>query len=100
MASLLLPEATLDSRLSNRPLYVANLDTQKAFDVVSHPVLMVKLYEQGINSHLWRLIRSMYSGLTAKVKWEVESALGKVSSRTESFPPISTRLTVMTCNKN
>ena len=61
--------------MSNRPLYVATLDTQMAFDVVSHPVLMVKLYEQGINSHLWRLIRSMYSGLTAKVKWE-----GEVSS--------------------
>ena len=68
-------KAALDSRLSNRPLYVATLDTQKAFDVVSHPVLTVKLYEQGINSHLWRLIRSMYSGLTAKVKWE-----GEVSS--------------------
>ena len=54
MASLLLSEAALDS---------------------SHPVLMVKLYKQGINSHLWRLIRSMYSGLTAKVKWE-----GEVSS--------------------
>ena len=36
---------------------------------------MVKLYEQGINSHLWRLIRSMYSGLTAKAKWN-----GEVSS--------------------
>ena len=75
MASLLLSEAALDSRLSNRPLYVAALDTQKVFDVNSHAVLMVKLYEQGINSHLWRLIISMYSGLTAKVKWE-----GEVSS--------------------
>ena len=75
MASLLLSEAALDSRLSNHPLYVATLDTQKAFYVVSHPILMVKLYEQGINSHLWRLIRSMYSSLTAKVKWE-----GEVSS--------------------
>ena len=80
MASLLLSEAALDSRLSNRPLYVATLDTQKAFDVVSHPVLMVKLYEQGINSHLWRLIRSMYSGLTAKVEWE-----GEVSSSFSSI---------------
>ena len=51
MASLLLSEAVLDSMLSNRPLYIATLDTQKAFDVVSHPVLVVKLYEQGINIH-------------------------------------------------
>ena len=52
---LLLSEAALDFRLSDRPLYVATFGTQKAFDVVSHPVLMVKLYEQGINSHLWQL---------------------------------------------
>lgn len=72
MASLLLSEAVLDSKLCNRPLYIATLDAQKAFDVVSHPVLMVKLYEQGINSHLWQLIRSMYSGLTARVQWSGE----------------------------
>ena len=53
-------------------LYIAALDTQKAFDVVSHPVLMKMLYRQGINSHLWQVIRSMYSGPTAKVKWEGE----------------------------
>ena len=61
----------LDSKLCNRPLYIATLDAQKVFDV-SHPVLMVKLYEQGINSHLWQLIRSMYSGLTARVQWSGE----------------------------
>ncbi|MCG8097222.1 MAG: reverse transcriptase family protein [Candidatus Thiodiazotropha endolucinida] len=72
MASLLLSEAVLDSTLSNRPLYIATIEKQKAFDVVSHPVLMVKLYQQGINSHLWQVIRSMYKGLTAKVKWEGE----------------------------
>ena len=72
MASLLLSEAVLDAKMCNRPIYIATLDAQKAFDVVSHPVLMVKLYEQGINSHLWQLIRSMYNGLTARVKWEGE----------------------------
>ena len=30
------------------------------------------LYRQGIKSHLWQVIRSMYNGLTAKVKWEGE----------------------------
>ena len=56
IASLLLSEAVLDAKMCNRPIYIATLDTQKAFDVVSHPVLMVKLYEQGINSHLWHQI--------------------------------------------
>ena len=67
-------EAVLNSRLCNRPLYnfIPTLDSQKAFNVVSHQGLMVKLYEQGINSHLWRLIKSMYSSLTARVKWSGE----------------------------
>ena len=33
---------------------------------------MKMLHLQGINSHLWQLIRSMYSGLSARVKWEGE----------------------------
>ena len=70
MAALILCEAVLDSALTREPLYIAALDTQKAFDVVSHPVLMKMLYLQGINRHLWQVIRSMYSGLSAKVKWE------------------------------
>ena len=72
MASLVLSEAVLDSTLTGESLYIAALDTQKAFDVVSHLVLMKMLYRQGINSHLWQVIRSMYNGLTAKVKWEGE----------------------------
>ena len=75
---------------------MATLDAQKAFDVVSHPVLMVKLYEQGTNSQLWRLIRCMYSDLTARVKWSGEiiaplSTLVKGCVKEGSCPPISTR---------
>ncbi|MEW8545343.1 MAG: reverse transcriptase family protein, partial [Candidatus Thiodiazotropha sp.] len=72
MASLILSEGILDSSVRGEPLYVAALDTQKAFDVVSHPILMKMLYFQGINSHFWQVIQSMYSGLTARVKWEGE----------------------------
>ena len=69
---MILSEAVLDSALTREPLYIAALDTQKAFDVVSHPVLMKMLHLQGINSHLWQVIRSLYSGLSARVKWEGE----------------------------
>ena len=48
MASLILSEGILDSSQKD----VAALDTKKAFDVVSHPILMKMLYHQGINSHL------------------------------------------------
>ena len=72
MASLILSEGILDSIQKGEPLHIAALDNQKAFDVVSHPILMKMLYLQGINNHLWQVIRSMYSGLTARVKWEGE----------------------------
>ncbi len=52
------------------PLYIATLDTQKAFDVVHHQILMKRLHEQGISSHIWTIISSMYNGLTSKVKWD------------------------------
>ena len=61
-----------EAQSKGEPLYVAALDTQKAFDVVSHPILMKMLYHQGINSHLWQVIRSKYNGLTTRVKWEGE----------------------------
>ena len=40
MASLILSDTVLDSAQTGEPLYIAALDTQKVFDVVSHPVLM------------------------------------------------------------
>ena len=72
MASLILSEGILESSQKGESLYIATLDTQKAFDVVSHPILMKMLYHQGINSHLWQVIMSMYNGLAARVKWEGE----------------------------
>lgn len=74
LAALLLSEAACASKDADLPLFVATLDTQKAFDVVHHNMLMKKLHEQGIGSHMWTIIRSMYSGLTAKVKWEGDTS--------------------------
>ncbi|MES9884421.1 MAG: reverse transcriptase family protein, partial [Sedimenticola sp.] len=69
MASLLMSEAVVDSKLEGRPLYVATLDSQKAFDVVSHEILLSKLHETGIHRQAWTVIQSMYTGLTSRVKW-------------------------------
>ena len=40
MASLILSEGILDSIQKGEPLYIAALNTQKAFHVVSHPIRM------------------------------------------------------------
>lgn len=71
MASLILSEYILYSSSKGEPLYLAALDTQRAFDMACHPVLVKLLYRQGINSHFWHVIQSMYSGLT-EVGWEGE----------------------------
>ena len=67
MASLLLTEAEADAKMRKRPLYLA---TQKAFDVVDHTILLNKLYEEGINQKLWLIVRELYTGLSAKIKWK------------------------------
>ncbi|MES9903311.1 MAG: reverse transcriptase family protein [Sedimenticola sp.] len=69
MASLLLSESVIDAKNNQEPLYIATLDSQKAFDVVHHQILLSKLYHQGITGRLWTVISSMYTGLTGKVKW-------------------------------
>ena len=92
MASLILSEAEADAKMRKQPLYIATLDTQKAFDVVDHTILLNKLYEEGINQKIWLIVRELYSGLTAKIKWK--SVLGdsfKVFQGVRQGGVISTR---------
>ena len=48
-------------------VYVAFLDTEKAFDTVWHAGLFYKLHNLGIKGKAWRIIRNMYNGLTFQV---------------------------------
>ena len=68
--SLILSEAEADAKMRKQTLFIATLDTQKAFDVVDHTILLNKLYEEGINQKIWLIIRELYSGLAAKIKWK------------------------------
>ena len=70
MSALIVSEARAEAKLTpNAPLYLMTLDSQKAFDVVSHTILLDKLYEAGVQPALWTIVKDMYSGLTSKVKW-------------------------------
>jgi hypothetical protein len=69
-AALLVTEAIAEQKDLKKPLYLATLDAQKAFDVVDHSSLMWKWYEIGLRGPLWRLKDESYQSITTKVKWK------------------------------
>ena len=69
MATVCFTEAIACSNKEGTDLYVATLDTEKAFDVVSHPILLVELYNKGISADLWLAIEDLYRDLTECVTW-------------------------------
>ena len=69
MAALILSETVVEQTEKGMPLYLSFLDTQKAFDVVSHVSMKCKLFHQGINKHIWSTVDTLYSALSSKVMW-------------------------------
>ena len=69
MAALLVSEAKAEACQNNEPLFLATLDTQKAFDVVHHTILLDKLLNKEIRKDIWLIIKDLYSDISSKVKW-------------------------------
>ena len=77
MSALIVSEARAEAKLKTcKPLFLVTLDSQKAFDVVNHIILLDKLYEIGVHPALWTIVKDLYSGLTSRVKW-----LGELSDQ-------------------
>ncbi len=53
MASLIVSEAKIEAERNCDSIYLATLDSQKAFDVVDHRILLDKLYQQNVHPDLW-----------------------------------------------
>ena len=62
MASLVLTEAIAEAKVNKKPLYVASLDARKAFDVVDHHLMKIKLFHTPLKKPIWSVIDDMYVG--------------------------------------
>jgi hypothetical protein len=52
LAALVINESITEAKELNLPLFIAFLDSQKAFDVVDHQSLKCKLFYNGINGNI------------------------------------------------
>jgi hypothetical protein len=69
-AVYILTEATMEAKDNKTPLYVTLLDASKAFDVVWHSSMLVKLYQQGVTGDVWSLTADAYKNMSSRVKWQ------------------------------
>ena len=70
MATLLFSEARVEARDNKQGLFVASLDARKAFHVVDHSLMKLKLYQTSLPKKLWAVIDDVYLGGQECVRWE------------------------------
>ncbi|XP_064638324.1 uncharacterized protein LOC135494338 [Lineus longissimus] len=69
MASLLVTEAIAETKEKKQDLLICSLDARKAFDVVSHSRLKLKMFGTPMKKFLWCLIDDLYDSSTEVVRW-------------------------------
>ena len=69
MCSMIITEAISEARATKTPLASASEDARKAFDVVDHNLLKMKLYHTKIPKKIWRLIDDLYTGGTEQFRY-------------------------------
>lgn len=73
-ATVIVTELIADAKDNKKPLSIAFLDAQKAFDVLDHNSLIRKINQTSIGNRLWMLINEWYKDLTCCVKWEGDNS--------------------------
>ncbi len=65
-------ELLAESRELKKTLVTASLDIEKAFDRVSHPHQLKKLFTAGLPSTWWQLKSDAYDNMITRVTWNGE----------------------------
>ena len=67
---LAIKELCLDFRenQNRKPLWFAFLDIKKAFDTVNREILWDTVWNAGVRGKMWRMLISLFSGFTGKVR--------------------------------
>jgi hypothetical protein len=61
LVALHISESRAESKFQTaKPLCIITVDSQKAFDVVSHVIMLDKLYETGLHPALWTVVIDFY----------------------------------------
>ncbi|VDI00230.1 Hypothetical predicted protein [Mytilus galloprovincialis] len=50
-------------------LELLTLDAEKAFDTVTHEIMLNKMFHDGIRGDMWVLLKNIYTNMTLQVKW-------------------------------
>ena len=91
LVALFISESRGESKLQTaKPLFT--------FVVVSHVIMLDKLYETGLHTALWTIVKDFYQGLTSKVKWTggmSDSFNIKMYDKEEYFQPFYTKFIII-----
>jgi hypothetical protein len=68
MTSFLLRESIFFTKENNAKLLTCFLDAKQAFDRVSHPEMMLKLYNTDIDNHIFKIIYEMFRNVQRCVR--------------------------------
>ncbi|VDI17850.1 Hypothetical predicted protein [Mytilus galloprovincialis] len=50
-------------------LELLTLDAEKAFDTVTHEIMLNKMFHNGIRGDMWVLLKNIYTNMTLQVNW-------------------------------
>ncbi|CAC5369937.1 unnamed protein product [Mytilus coruscus] len=74
-AAFITTETILLYRLLQILLELVALDAEKAFETLSHTIMLNKLFHDGIDGDMWMiLLRNIYQDLSLKIKWNNETS--------------------------